>query len=232
MRGTSALMPLLYKHAFLMRVLNLYAGIGGNRKLWTDCDVVAVELDEETASVYQKYFPEDEVIVGDAHDFLLENYKEFDFIWASPPCGSHSRLRMIDADGVQKQYPDLRLYQEVIFLDKFFGGKWVVENVIPYYEPIIPAQKIGRHLFWANFKLGYFEPPKGTHITASRTSKYNKRQHYEKFYGFDLKDYDLPAKTKRQILVNCVHPETGLYVFNRAKGIFEQKSKVQKSMFV
>jgi len=29
------------------KVLNLYAGIGGNRKLWTDVDVTAVEWDED-----------------------------------------------------------------------------------------------------------------------------------------------------------------------------------------
>jgi len=31
-----------------MKVLNLYAGIGGNRKLWPDeCEVTAVENNEE-----------------------------------------------------------------------------------------------------------------------------------------------------------------------------------------
>ena len=28
-----------------MKVLNLYCGIGGNRKLWEDVEVTAVELD-------------------------------------------------------------------------------------------------------------------------------------------------------------------------------------------
>ena len=34
-----------------------------------------------------------------------------------------------------------------------FKGKYVVENVIPYYEPLIPAKKRGRHLYWTNFNL-------------------------------------------------------------------------------
>lgn len=68
-----------------MKVLNLYAGIGGNRKLWTDVEVTAVELDKKVAQVYKDNFPKDEVIVEDAHEFLLKNYKEFDFIWSSPP---------------------------------------------------------------------------------------------------------------------------------------------------
>ena len=45
----------------------------------------------------------------------------------------------------------MKLYQEIIFLDNWFDGKYVVENVIPYYEPLIPAKKRGRHLYWTNF---------------------------------------------------------------------------------
>jgi len=51
------------------------------------------------------------------------------------------------------KYPDMALYQEIIFLDTFFNGKYVVENVIPYYKPLIEAQKRGRHLYWCNFSL-------------------------------------------------------------------------------
>ena len=41
----------------------------------------------------------------------------------------------------------------ILFLENHFEGKYVVENVIPYYEPLIPAQKRGRHLYWCNFNL-------------------------------------------------------------------------------
>ena len=40
-----------------MKVLNLYAGIGGNRKLWTDVEVTAVEIDPKRAEIYKHYFP-------------------------------------------------------------------------------------------------------------------------------------------------------------------------------
>ena len=33
----------------------------------------------------------------------------------------------------------------VYVVDNYFKGKYCVENVIPYYEPLIPAQKRGRH---------------------------------------------------------------------------------------
>ena len=120
-----------------MKVLNLYAGIGGNRKLWSDCDVTAVEIDEETAKVYQDYFPDDSVIVGDAHQYLLDHYMEFDFIWTSPPCPTHSKINtMANANGKRKvKYPDMKLYQEIVHLQHWFDGDYVVENVVPYYPP-------------------------------------------------------------------------------------------------
>ena len=67
-----------------MKILNLYAGIGGNRKLWGDeHEITAVEIDPEIAAIYQDFFPNDEVIVGDAHQYLLEHFKEYDFIWSN-----------------------------------------------------------------------------------------------------------------------------------------------------
>lgn len=68
-----------------MKVLNLYAGLGGNRKLWQGCKVTAVERDEKIAKIYQKNNPNDEVIIADAHEYLRDNYMNFDFIWSSPP---------------------------------------------------------------------------------------------------------------------------------------------------
>jgi DNA (cytosine-5)-methyltransferase 1 len=128
------------------KVLNLYACLGGNRYKWTDCEVTAVELDEEAAKLYQERFPNDIVIVADAHQYLLDHFKEFDFIWSSPPCPSHSRARYWNSSNydttTQPIYPDLKLYEEILFLQHYYrNGKFVVENVIPYYEPLIPAQK-------------------------------------------------------------------------------------------
>lgn len=70
-----------------MKILNLYAGIGGNRMLWGDeHDITAVEFNKSVADCYKDLYTNDNVIVGDAHEYLLEHYHEFDFIWASPPC--------------------------------------------------------------------------------------------------------------------------------------------------
>lgn len=43
-----------------MKILNLYAGIGGNRKLWSDeHEITAVEYKQDIADVYKQLFPND-----------------------------------------------------------------------------------------------------------------------------------------------------------------------------
>lgn len=109
-----------------IKVLNLYAGIGGNRKLWPEnVKVTAVELDPEIAAIYQQNFPNDIVIVGDAHQYLLDHLNEYDFVWGSPPCPSHSKLNtfLVPTNRRDLEYPDMKLYQEIILLDKWFNGK-------------------------------------------------------------------------------------------------------------
>ena len=98
-----------------MKVLNLYACLGGNRLLWDNCEVTAVELDEELARLYQERFPNDKVIVADAHQYLLDHYKEYDFIWSSPPCPTHSRFNYsMKTNKVWKmKYPDMKLYEGI-----------------------------------------------------------------------------------------------------------------------
>ena len=141
-----------------MKILNLYAGIGGNRKLWgNEHEITAVEINPEIAKIYQDFFPNDKVIVADAHQYLLEHYKEFDFIWSSPPCLTHSDIRRMGvvAGMYEAKYPDMKLYEEILFLMNFCGCKWVVENVIAYYEPLIRPNISGRHYFWSNFNIKF-----------------------------------------------------------------------------
>ena len=79
-----------------MKILNLYSGIGGNRKLWrNEHEIVAIENDKNIAKIYQEFFPNDKVIIDDAHDYLLKHFSEYDFIWSSPPCPSHSKIRKV-----------------------------------------------------------------------------------------------------------------------------------------
>jgi DNA (cytosine-5)-methyltransferase 1 len=193
-----------------MKILNLYAGIGGNRKLWGDeHEITAVELDPKIAKIYQDFFPNDKIVVADAHQYLLDHFQEFDFIWTSPPCPSHSSFKKIwMKTGKQKiVYPDMGLYQEILLLQHFFKGKFMVENVKGYYTPLITPQEAGRHYFWSNFKINNIKMPK-LDIRYGKTGGEG--------YGFNLngKDYG----DKRKLLRNCVDPELGLHILNQIKG--------------
>jgi DNA (cytosine-5)-methyltransferase 1 len=198
-----------------MKILNLYSGIGGNRKLWKDVEVTAVEYNEEIASIYKDLFPNDNVIVGDAHEYLSKHYKEFDFIWSSPPCQSHSKVRMMasKSGSYDAVMPDMKLWAEILFLQHFANeSKWVVENVKPYYKPLIdPTQKLHRHLFWSNFEIPFINMDDGL--------SHNERGYASKTKNnFDLSKYKIKHR-KDQILRNCVVPELGEYIFNCAKNI-------------
>jgi len=205
-----------------MKVLNLYAGIGGNRKLWPEeCEVTAIENKQDIANVYKQFFPKDKVVVADAHKYLLEHYKKFDFIWSSPPCQSHSICNyFLKGQGIIR-YPDMGLYEEIILLQTHVKCKWVVENTKSYYIPLIRPQKCGRHYFWANFtitdlKIDYQigtmnrQASKGTH----RKAIIREAQIPELLDLHGLKDFNLP--NKRQVLRNCVLPKLGKHIFDCA----------------
>ena len=211
-----------------MKVLNLYAGIGGNRKLWGDeHEVTAIENNPEIAKIYQDFFPNDKVIVCDAHQYLLEHFIEFDFIWSSPPCPTHSICNhFLNAQGIER-YPDMGLYQEIILLKHFFKGKWVVENVNSYYEPLIKPYESGRHYFWSNFNISNKKIPCKFNIANMRASTRKTPEEnlksLELFHGIDLSKYK--TKDKRNLLRNCVKPELGLHVFNCAFKEIQQTIK-------
>lgn len=197
-----------------MKVLNLYAGLGGNRKYWNGCDVTAVEYTQKIANTYKKLYPQDNVIIADAHQYLLDNYKNYDFIWASPPCQSHSRM-IRSGKNRSPRYPDMRLYEEILFLKHNFDGPWIVENVKPYYETLIQAKEVGRHLFWSNFDFECIEVKQlGNFI--NKTNVEGSRQ-LKEWLGieYDGNIYYEGNHCPAQVLRNCVHPDIGKQIFNQ-----------------
>lgn len=229
-----------------MEILNLYAGIGGNRKLWGDeHEITAVELNPEIAAIYASYFQNDKVIVGDAHQYLLDHHDDFDFIWSSYPCTTHTRMNV---NFNRVRYADLGLYQEIIFLKTWFKGKFCVENVIPYYGnegliiPGIRVQQYNRHLFWCNFKIRTTDkrntPKQIKNIVAQKTKR--KRKTYDgdivnvkpsqPHYGFDLSDIELKTR-KDKVLRNCVDPEIGKMILDCATGAWKQNQVKQNTLF-
>ena len=202
-----------------LKICNLYCGIGGNRKLWDelgDFEITAVEHDPKIAKIYQDFFPNDKVVVGDAHQYLLDHYKEFDFIWSSPPCPSHSKLRksLSMASGAKAIYPDMKLYEEILFLQGYFKGKYVIENVMSWYKPLIEPQILQRHYFWANFEIPEKKFEKdGIRITGGRNKpEWTQIKHLEERHGIKLPE---KAPNKRTLLRNCVNPKVGKYILEQ-----------------
>ena len=217
-----------------MKILNLYACLGGNRYKWNevkeDIEVTAVELDPECARLYQERFPNDTVIVADAHQYLLDHYKEFDFIWTSPPCPTHSKVRFSqhNKESHIPKYPEMQLYQEIIFLDNYFKGKYVVENVIPYYEPLIPAKKRGRHLYWTNFNLpNNINERKLDGILCAMD---NEIETLCNFHDYDFNLYK-GNQRKDKIARNLVDYEVGKTIFETMLGIVRRKVINQEELF-
>lgn len=216
-----------------MKILNLYACLGGNRYKWdevTDVKVTAVEWDEELARMYQKRFPNDKVIVADAHKYLLDHYKEFDFIWSSPPCPSHSRARYWNSSNYKTTtkpvYPSMSLYEEIIFLQHYFKSKYVVENVTPYYEPLIPAHKRGRHLYWTNFNLPNLLSERKIQIATGT----NEVQKLCKFHDYDFYTYKGKQRMNK-IARNLVDYEAGKTILETAIGVINKQNVKQTTIF-
>jgi len=219
-----------------MKVLNLYACLGGNRYKWNevnnDIEVTAVELDPEAARLYQERFPNDTVIVADAHQYLLDHYKEFDFIWSSPPCPSHSRVKFSqkNRENTKPYYSDMKLYEEILFLDNFFDGKYCVENVIPYYEPLIPAKKRGRHLYWTNFLLPSLLSERDNIsglITKDDNEAIKKLCDFHDYDFFKYKGEQRRSKMAR----NLVDYEAGKTIFEIVCGIVKDNNTEQQKLF-
>ena len=140
----------------------------------------------------------------DAHEYLLDNFDQFDFIWSSPPCQSHSGLSRLNFYKYgQRRYPDLRLYEEIIFLRQYCEASWVVENVVPYYKPLIHGEVRGRHMFWSKRYIPEFN------FSGVSVGKGASRRDYEECLGVTL-----PKGVEFQWIQNMVHPRLGLEIFD------------------
>lgn len=213
-----------------MKILNLFAGIGGNRLPWGDeHEVTAVEHSLNVSDIYWQRFPADKVLSCDAFTYLEEHFHEYDFIWASPPCQSHSRMtrthagRRYNGWDMKVRLPDLRLYGVVLLLQHHFRGSWVVENVQPYYSPLVkPTATVGRHLIWSNKTI----PSKDIDVPAIMY-KYDAKciDYYKRLCDALSVDYELikPRVPERwnyandaigQVLRNTIHPAIAGYIWH------------------
>ena len=214
------------------KILNLYACLGGNRFKWDEVsdnlEITAVELDPELAKLYEERFSNDIVIVADAHEYLLNHYKEFDFIWTSPPCPTHSRLKKSQTNnGNHKpEYPDLKLWQEILFLGHFFEGRYCVENVISYYEPMFNPKKRGRHYYWTNFNL----PNDLNDKVPKYSTSSNGLKRLSNYHEIDLSKYK-GKQRKDKITNNLVDYQAGKTILQMALDCYKAHQTNQMQMF-
>jgi len=209
-----------------MKILNLYSGIGGNRKKWGNKHkITAVEYNEKIANIYSDFFPNDKIVIGDAHQYLLNHFKEFDFIWSSPPCQSHSKMIRSGRNRVPR-YPDMNLYEEILFLIHNFDGLWIVENVKPYYKTLIEAKGIGRHLFWSNFDFKCKEVKQLKNFINKTNVKGSEE--LKRWLGLNYKGniYYENNHCPAQILRNCVHPKIGKRILKQAIKTIKSKEGI------
>lgn len=186
--------------------------------LWGDeHEITAVENRQDIANCYEKQFPGDKMIIADAYEYLENHFTEFDFIWASPPCQSHTMLAKIRTgrkyngtyENDRIRIPDMKLYGIILFLQHLFRGKWVVENVKPFYEPLIPPTAIiGRHYIWSNV---YISSKKN--ITKNHLNDWKKECEIK---GLDYKLVnDHKFETRKDVIVhNCVSAQDGKYILD------------------
>ena len=203
----------------IIKTLNLFAGIGGNRKLWKNVKVTAIESNKEIANIYNQFFPEDDIIITDAYTYLENNFHKFNFIWASPPCQSHSRINRFNVsrryngeESIKVKIPDYRLYSLISFLKTYFKGEWIVENTYSDYEPLIRPQKIGRHFIWSSKPILNY-PSKAFHNIDEHCSLLQLCNLHKLPFGF-FDRLHIKSIDKQQLIRNCVDSDLGLHIFN------------------
>ena len=127
----------------------------------------------------------------------------------------------------------MKLYEEIILLETVskgqtprFKGKYVVENVIPYYEPLIQAKKRGRHLYWTNFNLPNTLTDRSVQISAGL----DEVKKLCNFHDYNFYQYKGKQPTKK-IARNLVDYEAGRTILETAVGITRKQNVNQMEMF-
>lgn len=212
-----------------MRILNLYAGIGGNAKLWRqtakqynqDIFITHVEINPLLCKELRLLFPDDVVLNIDANDYLEylaqnDMLNDYDIIWSSPPCQTHSRMNRINSKKYHKSsYIDPSYIQQIILLKYNYDGCYFVENVSPYYGVLFDGVQIGRHIIWSNIDV--------KDLSYNISNKKNlfdlTLEELQIEYGIKLTQniyLDYPnSHCPKQVYRNAVHPQLGALLLDR-----------------
>jgi len=146
----------------VIKILDLFCGLGGVAKGFQSYlrqrnikfEYYAIDVDGRILLAHKILNPDSIVIRRDAYSFTDDELKQYDFIWASPPCETHSNLNLYNRKNLETfKKPDMRLWK---LISRFYslGKPFVVENVKPYYGALIkPTARVGRHFLWSNLHI-------------------------------------------------------------------------------
>jgi DNA (cytosine-5)-methyltransferase 1 len=121
-----------------------------------------------------------------------------------------------------RRFPDMRLYEEIVYLRQFCSSWWIVENVKPYYGALLEPTTVGRHLFWSNFEFTADDVPRPKgFIQQTKVTKQDLHDwldiHFEKNIYYKWTDAEGVLHKNHcpfQILRNAVHPKLGLQILD------------------
>ncbi len=151
----------------MLRILDLFCGVGGVARGFQkyllengiEFEYYAVDINDAILLAHRILNPHSVTLKRDAYSFTDHELRSYDFIWASPPCESHSRLMWIYNKNQPEKWepPDKKLWQLIERLYRL-GIPFVVENVRPYYRPPMrPTSYVCRHALWSNLSIPPFD---------------------------------------------------------------------------
>jgi len=149
--------------------------------------------------------------------YLVDNFPLYDFIWARPPCQSHSRM-LAGGQNRKPRLTDMSLWQVILFCQQYVEVPWCVENVVPRYKPFIePTGEASRHLFWSNYSMD-FPPQIDAQPPVWDKCNLEGKAEMEQWLGLGETPtlYYTGNHNPVQVLQNCLHPELGKWALECA----------------
>ena len=98
--------------------------------------------------------------------------------------------------------------------------------MIPYYDPLIPAIKRGRHLYWTNFNL----PNTLSERKSISMEDKNEVNQWCIFHDYDFRSYKGKQRIDK-IARNLVDYEAGKTILETALNIIKKSDVQQTKMF-
>jgi DNA (cytosine-5)-methyltransferase 1 len=109
----------------------------------------------------------------------------------------------------------MKLYEEIIFLDNFFDGKYCIEK------------KRGRHLYWTNFILpNNINERKNPDLSRTK----DLINALSEYHDYNFKQYK-GEQSVQKMARNLVDYEAGKTILETALGIIRKSNTKQTSIF-